>query len=422
MQPLSLGGGCFFCFGICAEKCLSTLMLKMCYFLLMDKTTRKQLDFASRSSMFTYANTAVIIPVSLVAITSEMGFSLTQAGSLSLIGSILQFAVLLGSIPIAAELGKIRPLRWGIWILGIGLALFTGITSFASAILIITVIAFGQAVIEALLTPLVEDIHPEDDGSQQVLLHAFWPMGIIIGTIAVGESLSRGVNWRTLFLILGALCIAVGAIYPRRSRAKLPRSRADFSHAGEILSEPLFWLMGTGLFMAGGAEGGFTFWTASYIQIEYGTLPRAGGLGIAFFAAGMASGRLLTSRMASRIGLRKILIVSTSMALVGSMGFFLINNIVLLYAVIMVLGLCIGPFWPGIQTYTVRRLGADPTMVMVFLSCFGILGFSLANFAMGIIGDMNGLRFSFLVAPVMLLIMLVLILSEKYFKKDTFRS
>ena len=54
-------------------------MLKMCYFLLMDKTTRKQLDFASRSSMFTYANTAVIIPVSLVAITSEMGFSLTQA-------------------------------------------------------------------------------------------------------------------------------------------------------------------------------------------------------------------------------------------------------------------------------------------------------------------------------------------------------
>ncbi len=388
----------------------------------MDKTTRKQLDLASRSNMFTYASTAVIIPVSLVAITSELGFSLTQAGSLSLIGSILQFAVLLGSIPLAATLGKIRPLRWGIWILGIGLALFTGITSFASAVLIITVIAFGQAIIEALITPLVEDIHPEDDGSQQVLLHAFWPMGVIIGTIVVGESLSRGVNWRTLFLILGALCIAVGAIYPRRSRARLPRSRADFSHAGEILSEPLFWLMGTGLFMAGGAEGGFTFWTASYIQIEYGTLPRAGGLGIAFFAAGMASGRLLTSRMASRIGLRKILIISISMALIGSMGFYLINNIVLLYAVIMVLGFFIGPFWPGIQTYTVRRLGADPTMVMVFLSCFGIVGFSLANFIMGIIGDMHGLRFSFLVAPVMLLILLVMILSEKYFKKETFRS
>jgi len=180
--------------------------------------------------------------------------------------------------------------------------------------------------------------------------------------------------------------------------------------------------MGTGLFMAGGAEGGFTFWTASYIQIEYGTLPRAGGLGIAFFAAGMASGRLLTSRMASRMGLRKILILSTSMALIGSMGFYLINNIVLLYAVIMVLGFFIGPFWPTIQTYTVRRLGADPTMVMVFLSCFGIVGFSLANFIMGIIGDMNGLRFSFLVAPVMLFILLVLILSEKYFRKDTFRN
>ncbi|RKX88675.1 MAG: hypothetical protein DRZ90_17830, partial [Spirochaetes bacterium] len=175
--------------------------------------------------MFTYANTAVIIPVSLVAITSEMGFSLTQAGSLSLAGSIIQFAILLGSIPLSAAFGKIRPLRWGIWVLGIGMLLFTRITGYISALLIITVIASGQAVIEALQTPLVEDIHPDDDGSKQVFLHAFWPMGIILGTLIMGEALSRGVDWRTLFLILSIISIIVGATYPRKSRAKLPGSR-----------------------------------------------------------------------------------------------------------------------------------------------------------------------------------------------------
>ena len=381
----------------------------------MDKATRIQLDIASRASMFTYANTAVIIPISLVAITSEMGFSLTQAGSLSLIGSILQFAVFLGSIPLAAAIGKIRSLRWGIWILGIGLALFTGITNFVGAVLIITVIAFGQAIIEALLTPLVEDNHPEDDGSKQVFLHAFWPLGVIFGTLVIGESLSREVNWRTMFLIFGMFCIIVGALYPRRSRAKLPRSRGDFSHVGEILSQPFFWIMALALFFAGGAEGGFTFWTASYIQIEYGTLARAGGLGTAFFAVGMAAGRLLVSRIASRLGLRKILIISISMALLGGIVLFLVHHLTILYVLMVFMGLFIAPFWPSLQTYAVRRLGADPTMVMIFLSCFGIIGYSLANFIMGVIGDISGLRMSFLVAPVFLFILLLLMLVEKQF-------
>jgi fucose permease len=180
--------------------------------------------------------------------------------------------------------------------------------------------------------------------------------------------------------------------------------------------------MGIALFFAGGAEGGFTFWTASYIQIEYGTLPRAGGLGTAFFALGMASGRLLTTCIASRFGLRRILIASVTLALVGGMGFFLVHNLLLLYAVIVMMGFFIAPFWPSIQTYAVRRLGSDPTMVMVFLSCFGIVGFSLANFIMGIIGDRFGLRFSFLVAPTLLVLMLTLMILEKQFKKDPPRT
>ena len=378
----------------------------------MDQSTRKQLDIASRASMFTYANTAVIIPVSLVAITSEMGFSLTQAGSLSLAGSIIQFAILLGSIPLSAAFGKIRPLRWGIWVLGIGMLLFTRITGYISALLIITVIASGQAVIEALQTPLVEDIHPDDDGSKQVFLHAFWPMGIILGTLIMGEALSRGVDWRTLFLILSIISIIVGATYPRKSRAKLPGSRSEFSHAGEILSQPLFWVFGIALFFAGGAEGGFTFWTASYIQIEYGALPRAGGLGIASFALGMASGRLLASRLASKFGLRKILVFSILMALIGAVSLYFVSNLITLYFLMIFMGLFIAPTWPLIQTYTVRRLRADPTMVMVFLSCLGILGFSTVSFIMGFIGDLSNLRMSFLMAPATLFILLILLSLE----------
>ncbi len=381
----------------------------------MDKKTRKLLDIASRSSLFAYAISAVAIPVSLLAITRELGLNLTQAGSLSLISSIIQFGILLGAIPLASAFGKIRTLRYSIWIMALGLVLFTRIDSYITALITVLVIGFGQAILEALLTPLVEDIHPEDDGTQQVFLHSFWPMGVIFGTLAIGDALSRGVSWRILFLGVAVLAALVGFIFPRRSKAALPRSPADFSHAGEILSKPLFWLMGLALAFAGGAEGGFTFWTASYIQIEYGTLARAGGLGTALFAAGMAIGRILASRIASKLGLKRILVLSVSLALLGGIGFYFVQDLVVLYGLMVLMGFFIAPFWPSIQTYSVRRLGGDPTMIMVFLSCFGIVGFSSANFLMGVIGDAVGLRSSFLVAPALLAILLLVLLIEDRF-------
>lgn len=378
----------------------------------MDQRTRKMLDVASRSSLFIYAVSAVALPVSLLAITTELGLSLTQAGSLSLISSIVSFGLLLGAIPLAFVTGKIRALRFGLWILAGGLALYTKVHSYWTVLAVVLVVAVGQSMLEALLTPLVEDIHPEDDGTQQVFLHAFWPIGVIFGTIVIGEALTRGVPWRFIFLAVAVLAALAGFLYPRRSKAGLPRSRADFSHAGEILSRPVFWLMALSLAFAGGAEGGFTFWTASYIQLEFGTLPRAGGMGTAFFAAGMAVGRIGASRMAGRLGLRRILILSVSLALVGGLLFYLVPNLPILYGLMVLMGLFIAPFWPSIQTYAVRRIGGDATMIMVFLSCFGIVGFSGANFLMGVIGDAVGLRVSFLVAPALLLILLVILLVE----------
>ena len=116
----------------------------------MTPSVRRRIDSAARTSLFLYANTSVVLPVCLLAVTSELGFSFTQAGALSLIGSFVQFGILLGAIPIAAAMGKIRPLRWGIWIIAGGLLLFTRITGYVQALAAIAVIALGQALIEAL--------------------------------------------------------------------------------------------------------------------------------------------------------------------------------------------------------------------------------------------------------------------------------
>lgn len=367
----------------------------------------KRIDRAAYASLFLYASAANALPICYVMISRDLGFSLTQAGLLGFITSIEQFFVMIFSCFVAARFGKIKVLKTALLIIGGGLFAFSFTSSYATTIALMLLIGLGNALIEALITPLVEDLHPQDSGSKMNLLHAFWPIGVLVSVLLIGELLSRGVSWRFMFVGLAGGAFLVFFFYPSSRRVKLPVSRTDFSHMGEILSKPRFWFLGLALFFAGAAEVGFAFWTASYIQIHFQTLPRAGALGAAIFALGMVTGRMGSAHLLKWIGLKHLIVVSALLALAGSLTFFWINDLPTLYVFMFFMGLTIACFWPSIQTYAARVMPVDPTVLMIFLSCFGIPGASLSPLLMGIIGDRYGLRSSFVVAPVFLLLLVL---------------
>jgi fucose permease len=373
---------------------------------------KSQINRAANASLFIFAVSAVALPVCLVNVSQEFGFSLTQAGSLGFISAIEQFAILIFSGFIAARFGKIRVLKTSLLILALGLLLFTQISTYVMAIAIIMIIGTGGAFLEALLTPLVEDLYPDDDGSKQNKLHAFWPIGVLVSTLTAGELLSRGVSWRWIFAGIAMGTIVVYLFYPGNKKTQLPKTKVDFSQFKDIIKQPKFFMMGQALFFAGGAEGAITFWLASYIQLNMGGLPRAGGIGIAVFALGVFLGRLLASQLAKRFKLKQMIQWSTFLGIISSFSFFLVSQILTLYFSVFLSGLMIACLWPSIQTYTVRILPLDPTFIMVLLSCFGIMGFSSATLLMGIIGDASGLRISFMIVPTYLTFLLLIMFLE----------
>jgi len=378
-----------------------------------DPKIRNRVYRAASASLFIYSASSIALPICLVRISDELGFNLTQGGSLGFVASIEQFFVLFASSFAAARFGKIRVLRSGLLILALGLALFTLSGSYTAAVFLMLFIGLGNALLEALLTPIVEDLFPNDDGSKMNLLHAFWPIGTCAAVLILGQLLSVNVNWRFLFLGLAAIVLLINFWYPSSRRITLPRSRADFSHMREILSLPRFWVFGFALAFSGGAEGAFTFWSASFIQIHYAQLPRAGAFGTAAFAVGMAIGRLSSSRVAGALGLKRLILASLALGLAVSCAFFSIASLAALYVFLLVMGLCIACLWPSIQSYAGAELDVDPTVLMIFLSCFGIPGFSSATLVMGIIGDARGLQASFIIAPVYLAAALSLMVFEK---------
>mgnify|MGYP006274822105 CR=1 FL=1 len=353
--------------------------------------------------MFFFAASANIIPVALVRISRDIGFSLTEAGLISFLGSWLQFAILLTSGILASFFGKLRLIRIALLGVALGLGLMAQSPSYVLFLSFALIMFLGHGVLEALLTPLVEDLHPGDQGTHMNLLHGFWPVGVLICVLGVGELLTRGVDWRIIFTVFGVVILALALLQPSGRGLTFPASRRDFAHLREILTTPHFWFMGLAMFFAGGSEGGFAFWSASYVQLRFDALPRAGAFGAGSFAFGMALGRFLISRISARFGLRKILETVTLLG-VGLGGlFFLINDLPVLYLYMVIIGIVIAPLWPSIQSYAAKRNPMDPTMLMILLSCFGVVGYSSATLIMGVLGDLYGIRIGFLVVPAYLL-------------------
>ncbi len=351
-------------------------------------------------SFFIYALASAAMPICLLNIKEDLNFSFTQAGLFGLICSIEQTIVLFMSPLFASKFGKIRVLKVAMLLLGLGLVCFSISINFFTALLSALCMGLGVANMEALLTPLVNDLYPEDKGSKMNKLHAFWPLGSLTALIAFGFLLSRNVHWRYLYIFMAVIALLVFVLYPSSKKVTLPASAGNIFAVTKILKLPGFWLFALALFFEGGAEGAFAFWAATLVQIHLKGSAFYAGMISASFAFGMMLGRFTSSKILMRFSTPKTLIVSALLAFVISLSFYFVNSLIGLAVFLFAMGATLACLWPTIQSYAAFVLPVDTTILMTFLSCFGVPGYSTSSFIMGIIADKYNLFMAFiLVVP-----------------------
>jgi fucose permease len=189
------------------------------------------------------------------------------------------------------------------------------------------------------------------------------------------------------------------------------------AHKWTILRRGRFWLFAAMMLLAGGAEGAFTFWTASYVQLHFDGLPRHGGIGTALFAGGMIAGRFAFGFLVGQKRLRRLILLSAVAGTAVATGVLFTTALPLLYALLLLAGLSIACFWPTIQSYSADRLPVDSTVLFILLSCAGIPGFAGVSWLMGIIGDRHDLHRAFAIVPVCLIGLALLVLIERSLPK-----
>jgi fucose permease len=360
------------------------------------------------------ATSAIIVAICLPEISHTFSTDLSEGGGMEMARNLVVLVVLLFAGILAQRWGKKRFLTLGQYFIAAGLLLGSISQNYPMLILSVMMMGVGGGFSEALLNPLVVDIHPRESGKYLNFSHAFYPIGIMGSALLFGELLTQGISWRFIFQIaaIGALIIAIYTTILR-----FPIEKKDDSSYPKLFATILklrgFWLFAAAIFLGGSIEAALTFWSRSYVETYLSAVPRSGAIAVVVFAASMAFGRFLTAYLANKTSLNNIMIGSALLGIAVSVLIPLATTLFWFYALVALAGLAVACFWPTILAEADNFLPVNTTILMVLLASVGIVGFGVTPWIMGLIGDSSELKSGFALIPLLYVGLLVVLLIER---------
>jgi len=359
-----------------------------------------RLDAATWGAFAIFGTSGVVVAVCLPEISRDLSIGLSEGGGLETARTCVFPVVLILAGLGARRWGKKGLLASGQFVLAAGLLGASLAGSYLALVVSLMLVGAGAAFSEALVNPLVFDLHPEDSGTHLNMTNAFYPIGVMASALLFGELLTLGCSWRFVFRLAAGAAAAVGVAFCiSRFPPPAEGARATRSEAARILRAPAFWLFAAAIFLGAGAESALTFWSRSYVAAALGDAPRAGAVAVVIFAGAMAAGRLLAARLTRSLGLRTIMVASAVLGLLAGALLPFAAGLASFYALVAVAGVATACFWPTILAAAAGRLKADPIILFVLLACSGMTGVGVTPLVMGAVGDAAGLRAALAVVP-----------------------
>jgi len=390
--------------------------------------TFRRYDYAAFLGFIAYAAGSLAIPIVLVQLARDLDFTLDEggmsaAGWLHMVRALAICASVIFSAYFASRWGNRRSFGASVGLVGVGMALCALAPAYAWLLPALILAGLGEGVIEALITPFVQQGHKDEDSGRYVnFSHGFWSLGVIIATVFFGYLILIGVSWRIVLGLAALFCVpSTVMLLMKEGKHPYPERHERFDvrqlllQVRDITKVPRFWLLFVAMFLAGGGEFGLTFWLASYVQLTFAETAMMGGIATAVFATGMFAARLGFGFLVPLRHLRHLVIITGAAATVicSIIPFLASPPMLLLLFILFLAGIGAASYWPSIQSYAVDRMPHhDATMVFILLSCAGIPGCGVVTLLMGYLGNAYGLAASFFLVPACFLVMTLLLIAD----------
>jgi MFS family permease len=384
-------------------------------------------------------------PVFLTDIAGDLKLGETQQGIF--LGSTcwgLTIAILLVG-PLADRLGFRALMALGAVLQIAGLATVSQAGGAPAAYVGGTLVGCGCGVADALLSPIVCAVYPENRTRMSGLLHSFYAIGLIATVLILLAVLSAGWSWRSAFLLLAAMIAPYGLLVLVLPLPTQTHEGDERMPARQVVRRGAFWLLVGAIFMSGITELGPGSWLPAFVRqsageqrgamplpvrgeghvpanhahppqtvCEHGTQdastqaalqappdrvdPVAGALGMLAFGVTMAVGRLTVSAVIHRLGVRRLFVIGGALCAVSLVMASLPNipfgplGPIWSASWLALLGLGVAGFWPTILATAGDRFPKAGASMFSLLSATGNLGGVVGPVTIGLVADCSGLN------------------------------
>lgn len=382
------------------------------------KVAYLRLMVASVTCMVMFGAVQVQPGVCLEALGEELHLDLSRRGFIL----SLRLAALLASLLVVGHFAE-RPakrliLSWGLLAIAAGQVMIALAPAYRTLIWAILVSGLGFGVVEAILNPLVAQLHPTRCAWALNLLNGMFSLGLVLGALTTGELLERGYGWRLSFWVwmVPAVVCAVLYLTPRYPAPTAdPEDLSPVPDVRSFLRRPLFWLLVGAMIMGGGCEAGLTLWGPNFMAKELGASARGGELTTILYGCSMAIGRMGSGCVVLRLGPVRLMIVSAVLCGLVTFGLVFVNSLWAAWALFALGGLFVACFWPTLLAIASENISSGSTSLFSLLAAAGVTGCVIFPWLIGALGDHFGLRQAVLVLPASMLVLIgILAVSARY--------
>jgi len=249
------------------------------------------------------------------------------------------------------------------------------------------IIGLGNGFVEAGINPLVATIYPDKKTQKLNHLHAWWPGGIVIGSVLAYLLTKMGGTWALwttkMWLILIPVVI-YGFLFLGLKLPKTERVQSGVS-TSEMYKEalrPLFLVFFFCMLLTAATELGTNQWIGEIMKnsgIESGILI------LAWISIIMLIGRLFAGPVVHKLNPVGLLLASSAVSIVGLFWLSKVNSTATAYAASFVFAVGICYFWPTMLGVTSERF---PKGGALLLGLMGAAGMASAGFAQPLMGQL----------------------------------
>lgn len=345
----------------------------------------------------------------LPSVIERFGIDTAAAGSLF---PLLTFGILVGSLvfgPIVDRNGYKGMLVLATALIVVGLEGIAFAPSMTWLRVAIALIGFGSGIINGGTSALVADISSDERTAGLSLLGVFFGVGAVGVPFALG-SLLGAFSYSTIIAAVGALVVIPLAL-TALTTFPAPKQPQGFPLAAAqgLVRDPILLLMGLMLFLASGMEITVGGWTATFFKDELQIPDRRALVYLSLYWFGMMLGRLALSSAVRRIAPARVLLGCLSIAFAGALLLILTRSASLAAVSVFLLGCGFAASFPVVLGLVGDRYAQLSGTAFSIVIVMALTGGMIVPYTTGVLGASYGLRSSFVIVPIALVLFALLL-------------